>query len=146
MAEGDGEVRWDGLCSRDASARGGALENIKQLVLKKSEAMALDQGSASPPAAERLLPSGNSAPGELNQMLARLLTLSKRCPFRDVREKTEAILKHVQVKGCFIPSVLHDSWLSCLSDFWHKNMQALMGFGVAVIKQNNDLVENVTES
>ncbi|ETE69949.1 Sestrin-1, partial [Ophiophagus hannah] len=102
----DGEVRWDGLCSWDASARVSALENIKQVVLKKSKAMAQDQGSRSPPAAEGLLTSANSAPGELNQMLARLLTLSKRCPFRDVREKTEAILKHIQELGIRIPRPL----------------------------------------
>uniref|UniRef100_A0A8C6V6Y1 Sestrin 1 n=1 Tax=Naja naja TaxID=35670 RepID=A0A8C6V6Y1_NAJNA len=102
----DGEVRWDGLCSRDASARVSALENIKQEVLKKSKAVAQDQGSRSPPAAKGLLTSANSAPGELNQMLARLLTLSKRCPFRDVREKTEAILKHIQELGIRIPRPL----------------------------------------
>ncbi|XP_063167426.1 sestrin-1 isoform X4 [Candoia aspera] len=96
MADRDGEMRWDGLCNRDASTRDSALENIKQVVLKKSEAMALNKDSASPVTADGLLPSASSAPGGLNKMLAHLLLLSKRCPFRDMREKTETILKHVQ--------------------------------------------------
>ncbi|KAM6459516.1 sestrin-1 isoform 3-T3 [Liasis olivaceus] len=106
MADRDGEMRWDGLCSRDASARDSALENIRQAVLKKSEAMALDKDSASPLTAEGLLPSASSASGGLNKMLARLLMLSKRCPFRDMREKTEVILKHVQELGIRIPRPL----------------------------------------
>ncbi|XP_063167399.1 sestrin-1 isoform X1 [Candoia aspera] len=106
MADRDGEMRWDGLCNRDASTRDSALENIKQVVLKKSEAMALNKDSASPVTADGLLPSASSAPGGLNKMLAHLLLLSKRCPFRDMREKTETILKHVQELGIRIPRPL----------------------------------------
>ncbi|KAL8186351.1 UNVERIFIED_CONTAM: hypothetical protein K2H54_069173 [Gekko kuhli] len=96
-ADRDGEVRWDGLCSRDAGARDGALENIRQSVLKKSEAVALGKGKPAPPAAEGLpLPPAHGSPGGLNEMLAHLLMLSRRCPFRDVREKSEAILRSVQ--------------------------------------------------
>ncbi|XP_044282734.1 sestrin-1 isoform X1 [Varanus komodoensis] len=106
MADRDGEVRWDGLCSRDAGARDSALENIRQAALKKSEAMALIKENASSPAAEGLLPATDSARGGLNKMLVRLLMLSKRCPFRDVREKSEAILRSVQELGIRIPRPL----------------------------------------
>lgn len=109
MADREGEVRWDGLCSRDASAREGALENIKQAALKKSEAAALGlkASSADPATAaatEGLLLSAaiHKAGDGLNQMLVRLLMLTKRCPFRDVREKSEAILTSVQVKECIL--------------------------------------------
>ncbi|XP_053153771.1 sestrin-1 isoform X5 [Hemicordylus capensis] len=111
MADRDGEVRWDGLCSRDAGSRDSALENIRQAVLKKSEAIALIKENISPPPAAAeglLLPSANKARGVLNEMLARLLMLSKRCPFRDVREKSGAILVNVQVQelGIRIPRPL----------------------------------------
>lgn len=107
MADREGEVRWDGLCSRDASAREGALENIKQAALKKSEAAALGLKASSADTAaatEGLLLSAaiHKAGDGLNQMLVRLLMLTKRCPFRDVREKSEAILTSVQVKECIL--------------------------------------------
>ncbi|XP_054836573.1 sestrin-1 isoform X1 [Eublepharis macularius] len=105
-ADRDGEARWDGLCSRDAGARDVALENVRQVVLKRSEAMVLLREKPAPPAAEGLLPSVQGAPGGLNEMLARLLMLSKRCPFRDVREKSEAILRNVQELGVRIPRPL----------------------------------------
>ncbi|XP_048349044.1 sestrin-1 isoform X2 [Sphaerodactylus townsendi] len=111
-ADRDGEVRWDGLRSRDANARDSALENIRQAALKKSEAMALAKEKTAPPAAavaaaaEGLLPSAHGASGGLNEMLARLLMLSKRCPFQDVREKSEAILRSVQELGVRIPRPL----------------------------------------
>lgn len=73
MEEREGDVRWDGLCSRDAAARAAALEHLGQAVLRRG-------GAAAAP-----------------RVLARLLLLAKRCPFRDVREKSEAILSGVQV-------------------------------------------------
>ncbi|XP_038031820.2 sestrin-1 isoform X2 [Anas platyrhynchos] len=72
MDEREGDVRWDGLCSRDAAARAAALEHLGQAVLRRG-------GAAAAP-----------------RVLARLLLLAKRCPFRDVREKSEAILSGVQ--------------------------------------------------
>ncbi|XP_040407546.1 sestrin-1 isoform X1 [Cygnus olor] len=82
MEEREGDVRWDGLCSRDAAARAAALEHVGQAVLRRG-------GAAAAP-----------------RVLARLLMLAKRCPFRDVREKSEAILSGVQELGIRIPRPL----------------------------------------
>lgn len=103
MADREGEARWDGLCSRDAGSREVALESIRQAVLKKSEAMAPGKDSSS----QELLPAAaasaaaSRAQEGFNQMLARLLMLSKRCPFRDVREKSAAVLGTVQLGANF---------------------------------------------
>lgn len=83
MEEREGEVRWDALCSRDAAARGAALDTIGQSVLRRADSIA----------------SGAAARDGLGEALARLLMLSKRCPFPDVREKSEAILSGVQVSA-----------------------------------------------
>lgn len=95
MEEREGEVRWDGLCSRDAATRAAALDTIGQAVLRRSETIA--PVAAEPPtrAADGLLVP--AARDGLSEVLARLLMLSKRCPFPDVREKSEAILSEVQV-------------------------------------------------
>ncbi|XP_060046639.1 sestrin-1 isoform X2 [Erinaceus europaeus] len=100
MAEGEHEVKWDGLCSRDPASRETALENVRQLVLRKTEALGRARETPSPPGA----PAG--ALEELNKLLAHLLMLSKRCPFKDVREKSELILKSVQELGIRIPRPL----------------------------------------
>lgn len=91
MEEREGEMRWDGLCSRDAAARDAALDAIGQAVLRRAE------GIASGAAADGLPVS--AARDGLGEALARLLMLSKRCPFPDVREKSEAILSGVQVSA-----------------------------------------------
>lgn len=88
MEEREGELRWDGLCSRDAAARAAALDTIGQAVLRRAESIA-------PAAADGLLVP--AARDGLSAVLARLLMLSRRCPFPDVREKSEAILSEVQV-------------------------------------------------
>ncbi|XP_027489720.1 sestrin-1 isoform X1 [Corapipo altera] len=98
MEERDGEVRWDGLCSRDAAARAAALDTIGQAVLRRAESIA-------PAAAPDGLPALAARDG-LGEALARLLMLSKRCPFPDVREKSEAILGGVQELGIRIPRPL----------------------------------------
>ncbi|XP_032539581.1 sestrin-1 isoform X1 [Chiroxiphia lanceolata] len=98
MEERDGEVRWDGLCSRDAAARAAALDTIGQTVLRRAESIA-------PAAAADGLPALAARDG-LGEALARLLMLSKRCPFPDVREKSEAILGGVQELGIRIPRPL----------------------------------------
>lgn len=87
MEEREGEVRWDGLCSRDAAARDAALDTIGQAVLRRAGSIA----------------SGAAARDGLGEALARLLMLSKRCPFPDVREKSEAILGGVQVSAADHP-------------------------------------------
>ncbi|XP_074752245.1 sestrin-1 isoform X1 [Athene noctua] len=104
MEEREGEVRWDGLCSRDAATRAAALDTIGQAVLRRSETIA--PVAAVPPtrAADGLLVP--AARDGLSEMLARLLMLSKRCPFPDVREKSEAILGGVQELGIRIPRPL----------------------------------------
>ncbi|XP_027711388.1 sestrin-1 isoform X3 [Vombatus ursinus] len=103
MAEGENEVRWDGLCSRDSATRDTALENIKQAILRKAEPLrsvkVLPYRSSEQPL--------NAASWDgFNRILARLLMLSKRCPFEDVREKSQFILKCVQELGIRIPRPL----------------------------------------
>lgn len=95
MAEGENEVRWDGLCSRDSTTRETALENIKQTILRKTEY--LRSVKETPLRPSDGLSNAVSLDG-LNKLLAHLLMLSKRCPFKDVREKTEFLLKSVQVR------------------------------------------------
>lgn len=90
--------RWDGLGSRDAISRVEAMENIRQVVMKKVEAIKpIPSGAPSPPA------SGCPPSSDLNDILAHLLMLSKRCPFEDVRERSSRLLQSVQVGdlNCF---------------------------------------------
>ncbi|NWU91738.1 SESN1 protein, partial [Upupa epops] len=105
MEEREGEaLRWDGLCSRDAAARAAALDSIGQTVLRRSETIAPVSAVPSPRAADGFpLPAARDG---LSAVLARLLMLSKRCPFPDVREKSEAILSEVQELGVRIPRPL----------------------------------------
>ncbi|NXB40512.1 SESN1 protein, partial [Eulacestoma nigropectus] len=98
MEEREGEVRWDGLCSRDVAARDAALDTIGQAVLRRAESIASGAAADGLP-----VPAARDGLGEA---LARLLMLSKRCPFPDVREKSEAILSGVQELGIRIPRPL----------------------------------------
>ncbi|NWU52983.1 SESN1 protein, partial [Dromas ardeola] len=104
MEEREGEVRWDGLCSRDAASRAAALDNIGQAVLRRSETIA--PVAAVPLSRAADVPLVPPARDGLSEVLARLLMLSKRCPFPDVREKSEAILSRVQELGIRIPRPL----------------------------------------
>ncbi|XP_063486747.1 sestrin-1 isoform X4 [Symphalangus syndactylus] len=103
MAEGENEVRWDGLCSRDSTTRETALENIRQTILRKTEY--LRSMKETPHRPSDGLSNTESSDG-LNKLLAHLLMLSKRCPFKDVREKSEFILKSIQELGIRIPRPL----------------------------------------
>ncbi|XP_055391224.1 sestrin-1 isoform X4 [Bubalus kerabau] len=103
MAERENEVRWDGLCSRDSTTRETALENIRQIIVRKTECLRLVKETPYRPA-DGL--SNAVSLDELNKLLAHLLMLSKRCPFKDVREKSEFILKSVQELGIRIPRPL----------------------------------------
>ncbi|XP_008050185.1 sestrin-1 isoform X2 [Carlito syrichta] len=103
MAEGENEVRWDGLCSRDSATRETALENIRQVVLRKAEGLRSVKETPSCPS-DGL--SNTASLDELNKLLVHLLMLSKRCPFKDVREKSEFILKSIQELGIRIPRPL----------------------------------------
>ncbi|RMC13133.1 hypothetical protein DUI87_10664 [Hirundo rustica rustica] len=100
MEEREGEMRWDGLCSRDAAARDAALDTIGQAVLRRAESIASGAAADGLP-----VPAARDGLGEA---LARLLMLSKRCPFPDVREKSEAILGGVQVSAAEHPLRLWD--------------------------------------
>lgn len=84
--------RWDGLCSRDATSRSETMENIRQVLMKKIEVIKpIPSGALSPSAL------GSPPNSDLNQILAHLLMLSKRCPFEDVRARSGQLLQAVQV-------------------------------------------------
>lgn len=88
--------RWDGLGSRDVSSRTEAMENICQDVMRKVEAIGPVPALApSPPA------SGSPPNSDLNDILAHLLMLSKRCPFEDVKEQCIRLLQAVQVGSSY---------------------------------------------
>ncbi|XP_020488565.1 sestrin-1 isoform X1 [Labrus bergylta] len=92
--------RWDGLGSRDASSRNEAMENICQEIMRKVEDI-----KPIPPA---LSPSATGTPPncDLNDILAHLLMLSKRCPFEDVKGQCIRLLQAVQDLGIRIPRPL----------------------------------------
>ncbi|XP_030628720.1 sestrin-1 isoform X2 [Chanos chanos] len=101
MAVQDAAARWDALGSRDASSRDAAMENIHQEVMRRVEGIGpIPKAPSSPPATATGLAS------DLNNILARVLMLSKRCPYSDVREKCKRILKSVQDLGVRIPRPL----------------------------------------
>ncbi|XP_074541426.1 sestrin-1 isoform X1 [Halichoeres trimaculatus] len=91
--------RWDGLASRDAISRNEAMENISQEVMRKVEVI-----KPIPPSSPT--PSGSPPNSDLNDILAHLLMLSKRCPFEDVRERCLRLLQGVQDLGIRIPRPL----------------------------------------
>ncbi|XP_028902989.1 sestrin-1 isoform X1 [Ornithorhynchus anatinus] len=102
MAAGEGTVRWGGLASRDAATRAAALQNLRRLVLAHPgppRDLGHSNSSQPPPPAP---PPGH----RFNALLARLLMVSKRCPFKDVREETRSILQRVQELGIRIPRPL----------------------------------------
>lgn len=96
MAEGENELKWDGLCSRDSTTRETALENIRQIVLRKTEYLRSIKETLYRPSDG--LSNAVSLDG-MNKLLAHLLMLSKRCPFKDVRERSGFILKSVEVRA-----------------------------------------------
>lgn len=95
--------RWDGLGSRDAISRVEAMENIQQVVMTKVEAIKPIPSGAptSPPA------SGSPPSSDLNEMLAHLLMLSRRCPFEDVRKSSSQLLQDVQVGASHLGCAVH---------------------------------------
>lgn len=94
--------RWDGLGSRDASSRTAAMEHIRQEVMRKVEA--IGPIPASTPVSPALGTLPNS---DLNDILAHLLMLSRRCPFEDVKERCIQLLKAVQVGDSYS---LYETW------------------------------------
>ncbi|MEE6475990.1 hypothetical protein FKM82_010931 [Ascaphus truei] len=89
MADSDDDLIWEALCSRDCWTREMAMENLRRKVLRSTDrpepVMKHQYQHMDPP-----------GPEELNQILARLLMLSKRCPYSDVRLKSLDILSTVQ--------------------------------------------------
>lgn len=100
--------RYDGLGSRDAISRTEAMKNIWQVVMRKVEAI-------KPMPSVALSPSASVSPpnSELNDILAHLLMLSKRCPFEDVRDQSSQLLQAVQVGDTV--TVTHDELFVALS-------------------------------
>ncbi|KAL7888756.1 hypothetical protein AOLI_G00037300 [Acnodon oligacanthus] len=78
---------WEGLASRDAASRDAAMESLQQEMMRRVESIG--------PVPET--PCSSSA-SDLNHVLARILMLSKRCPYGDVREKCIWLLQSVQVR------------------------------------------------
>uniref|UniRef100_W5NIQ8 Uncharacterized protein n=1 Tax=Lepisosteus oculatus TaxID=7918 RepID=W5NIQ8_LEPOC len=85
--------RWDGLGSRDANSREAAMENIRQDVMSRAEKIGPVCGVPRTPG------SPARSPDDLNDMLARLLMLSRRCPHADVRERSDCVLRSVQYQS-----------------------------------------------
>ena len=84
--------RWDRLGSRDAVSRNEAMENICQVVMRKVEAI------KPIPLPVPLSPASGCLPtSDLNDILAHVLMLSKRCPFEDVRQGCSRLLQSIQV-------------------------------------------------
>uniref|UniRef100_UPI00398EDF0B sestrin-1 isoform X2 n=1 Tax=Pristiophorus japonicus TaxID=55135 RepID=UPI00398EDF0B len=107
MEEADGAGRWDGLCSRDAGLREVALDGVRRAVLSLTEQLGPTNGKPPAPAPSSLCPAAPLSPTDgLNDYLVRLLVLSRRCPFGDVRDKCGAILQAVQEMGVRIPRPL----------------------------------------
>ncbi|KAJ3607032.1 hypothetical protein NHX12_026547 [Muraenolepis orangiensis] len=84
--------RWDGLSSRDPSSRDAAMEHIQQELMRRVEDIGPIPASAPPSPASPAPPAS-----DLNAILARLLMLSKRCPFQDIRERCAWLLRTAQV-------------------------------------------------
>lgn len=85
--------RWDRLGSRDASSRAEVMENISQEVMRKVEAI-----GPIPVVAPSPLALGCPPGSDLNDILAHVLMLSKRCPFEDVRKRCAQLLQAIQVR------------------------------------------------
>ncbi|TKS75585.1 hypothetical protein D9C73_009731 [Collichthys lucidus] len=104
MQEQESLGRWDGLGSRDAISRTEAMDNICQVVMSKVEAIRpIPSQAVSPPA------SGSPPNSDLNDTLAHLLMLSKRCPFEDVKKRCVGLLQSVQAGAAQIPETLTTS-------------------------------------
>lgn len=100
--------RYDGLGSRDAISRSEAMKNIWHVVMRKVEAIKpMPSGALSP------IASVSPPNSELNDILAHLLMLSKRCPFEDIRDQSSQLLQSVQVGD--IETLNHDELFVALS-------------------------------
>ncbi|KAB5517233.1 hypothetical protein PHYPO_G00187350 [Pangasianodon hypophthalmus] len=93
----DGAAAWEALASRDSCSRDAAMEHIEQEVKRKVESIGpiLKTSSSSSSSSSSSLSRGTAE--DLNCVLARVLMLSKRCPYEDVRQRCVWLLRSVQV-------------------------------------------------
>lgn len=91
----DGTAAWEALASRDPCSRGAAMEHIEQEVKRKVESIGPIL-KTSPPSSSSFSPVMAE---DLNCILARVLMLSTRCPYEDVRERCVWLLRSVQVRA-----------------------------------------------
>lgn len=91
----DGAAAWEALASRDSRSRDAAMEHIEQEVKRKVQSIGPIMKSSSSSAAAALSPGMAE---DLNCVLARVLMLSRRCPYGDVRERCGSLLRSVQVR------------------------------------------------
>lgn len=92
----DGAAAWEALASRDSCSRDAAMEHIEQEVKRKVESIGPIMKSSSSSTSSSLSPRTAE---DLNCVLARVLMLSKRCPYTDVRERCIWLLRSVQVRN-----------------------------------------------
>ncbi|TSL47635.1 hypothetical protein Baya_7216 [Bagarius yarrelli] len=102
----DGAAAWEALASRDSCSRATAMEHVELEVKKKVESIGPILRSSSSSSASFPYPGMAQ---DLNCVLARVLMLSKRCPYQDVRERCVWLLRGVQ----FQVSVLQRLRLLC---------------------------------
>lgn len=88
------KVSLEGLCINDPQIREVAMKNIRDVQAKVN-------------VTEPVM-TETDPPNHLNQALARLLMLSKRCPFPDVRVKSHIVLKLAEVGVITPQAALHD--------------------------------------
>ncbi|KAF5890547.1 sestrin-1 isoform X1, partial [Clarias magur] len=100
----DGTAAWEALASRDSCSRDAAMEHIEQEVKRKVESIGPIMKSSS--SSSSSTSSSSSSSEDLNCVLARILMLSKRCPYEDVKEKCIWLLRRVQDMGVRIPRPL----------------------------------------
>ncbi|GAA6089083.1 sestrin-1 isoform X1 [Tachysurus ichikawai] len=94
----DGAAAWEALASRDSCSRDAAMEHIEQEVKRKVESIGPIPKTSSSSLSSLLLSSCPGNAQDLNCALARVLMLSKRCPYEDVRERCIWLLRGVQVR------------------------------------------------
>ncbi|XP_018419246.1 PREDICTED: sestrin-1 isoform X2 [Nanorana parkeri] len=95
MTTNEEKVTWEGLYNKDPQIRQVAMQNIREDMQTRVDLTA--------PVMKEMDFPGYS---DLNQNLARLLMLSKRCPFPDVRQKSLEVLNLIQEMGVRIPRPL----------------------------------------
>lgn len=95
----DGTAAWEALASRDSCSREAAMEHIEQEVKRKVESIGPILKTPSASASSSSSSSFSPVMAEdLNCILARVLMLSTRCPYEDVRGRCVWLLRSVQVR------------------------------------------------